>query len=58
MIGSEQENASQWAKEIERQKQTVLSWVHRYNELGPSSMVYEHSGGRQPKLSEAEKKDH
>jgi|SoiMethySBSTD1v2_1073268.scaffolds.fasta_scaffold622183_2 transposase len=56
MIGSGQKNASQWAKQIKRQKQTVLEWVHSYNELGPESMVYQHTGGRQAKLSPGEKK--
>lgn len=56
MIGSEQDNASHWAKDIERRKQTVLEWVHRYNDAGPESIHYQHSGGRQAKLSEAEKK--
>ena len=56
MIGSQQENASQWAQKINRQKQTVLGWVHRYNENGPESIYYQPTGGVQPKLSEAEKK--
>ena len=56
MIGSGQENASHWAKSINRQKQTVLGWVHRYNEYGPERIHYEHTGGRQTNLSEAEKK--
>ncbi len=56
IIGSEQKNASQWAKDIKRQKQTVLDWVHSYNKYGPASIHYQHTGGQQPKLSEAEKK--
>ena len=56
MIGSGQKNASQWAKAIERQKQTVLEWVHRYNEQGPDRIAYQPTGGRQAKLSEEEKK--
>jgi transposase len=56
MIGSEQDNASHWATGIQRRKQTVLEWVHRYNDDGPESIHYQHSGGRQAKLSEAEKK--
>jgi transposase len=56
MIGSGQMNASQWAKQIKRRKQTVLEWVHGYNERGPVGIAYQHSGGRQPKLSAAEKK--
>jgi transposase len=56
MIGSGQENASRWAKGINRQKQTVLGWIHRYNKYGPDSIHYQHTGGRQMNLSEAEKK--
>ena len=56
MIGSKQGNASQWAKGIKRRKQTVLDWVHRYNEYGSESIYYRHTGGQKPKLSEAEKK--
>ena len=56
MIGSEQDNASHWAQSINRQKQTVLGWVHRYNEIGPESIYYQATGGAQPKLSKTEKK--
>lgn len=56
IIGSGQKNASHWAQQINRQKQTVLGWVHRYNEQGPDSLHYQPSGGRQPSLSAAEKK--
>lgn len=56
MIGSGQASASHWAQKIERQKQTVLKWVHRYNEAGPESLYYQATGGAQAKLSDAEKK--
>ena len=56
MIGTGQANASQWAKQIKRRKQTVLAWIHRYNEKGPTGIKYQHSGGRSVKLNEAEKK--
>jgi len=56
MIGSGQENASRWGQTIKRQKQTVLKWVHCYNESGPACIVYQATGGAQPKLSDAEKK--
>jgi transposase len=56
MIGTKQKSASQWAKEIKRQKQTVLGWVHDYNASGSDSILYQHTGGRQGKLNEAEKK--
>jgi len=56
MIGTGQSNASQWAKTIKRCKQTVLGWVHGYNEAGLSGVYYQHTGGPTAKLSEAEKK--
>ena len=56
MIGSEQSNASQWAKKVKRRKQTVLKWVHDYNEAGPERIIYQATGGAQPKLKEIEKK--
>ena len=56
MIGTDQTNASQWALTINRCKQTVLSWVHQYNVSGPASVAYRHSGGRQPVLTEGQKK--
>ena len=55
MIGTDHKNASQWAQAINRQKQTVLRWVHRYNEAGSERLHYQPSGGRQAKLSDAEK---
>lgn len=56
MIGTGQKNASQWAQKINRQEQTVLNWVHDYNNYGPERLHYQHTGGRSSKLSEAEKK--
>lgn len=56
MIGSEQDKASHWAQGLNRQKQTVLKWVHCYNETGPESIHYQPTGGVQAKLSETEKK--
>ena len=54
MIGTGQTNASRWAQLINRCVQTVLAWVHSYNEQGPSGVTYQRSGGRSRKLSEAE----
>lgn len=48
MIGTNQVNATQWAKQIGRKNQTVMEWVHKYNELGPTALLYERSGGRLP----------
>lgn len=50
IIGSGQQNASQWAAEIGRSVDTVLSWVHRYNAAGPAVVVYRRTGGRAPRV--------
>jgi transposase len=48
MIGSQQKNATQWAAEIGRMDDTVLDWVHRYNNEGPEGLTYQRTGGRPP----------
>lgn len=48
MIGNNQANATQWAKQIGRQNQTVMGWVHKYNASGPTALIYQRSGGRSP----------
>lgn len=48
VIASRQKNATQWAKEIGRTDDTVLSWVHAYNEEGPEGIEFRHTGGRRP----------
>lgn len=55
MIGSGQSNATQWAAQIGRENQTVMGWVHRYNEAGPEGVAYKHSGGRPPFLPKMSK---
>ena len=52
MIASRQTNATQWAKELGRTDDTVLSWVHRYNDKGPEALGYRRSGGRAPLFRE------
>ena len=53
-IGSERYNASGWAKMIGRQHETVLGWVHKYNNEGPNGLLYRQSGGRSALFSESE----
>lgn len=48
LIASGQFNASTCAAHIGRQDETVLTWVHRYNQQGPQALTYRHSGGRAP----------
>ena len=50
MIGRQQSNATAWAREIGRNLDTVLSWVHLYNEHGPEGLEYRRTGGRVPLL--------
>jgi hypothetical protein len=41
-------NATRVAETLERHHQTVMEWVHRYNEHGPDALVYCRTGGRPP----------
>src|SRR4029079_4926191 len=50
LIASGQFNATSCAAHIGRQDETVLGWVHRYNEQGPDALAYRTSGGRAPLL--------
>ena len=53
MIASGQTNACAWAREIGRAKETVLNWVHSYNQFGPEAVFYRHTGGRRPLLAQS-----
>jgi len=48
MIGTQPINATEWAQQIRRRNQTVMGWVHQYNEQGPESLHYRRTGGRPP----------
>lgn len=50
LISSEQTSAYGGSKEVGRTKESVLHWVHRYNEAGPDGVMYRHTGGRSPLL--------
>jgi transposase len=50
LIASGQFNATTCAAHIGRQDETVLAWVHLYNERGPDALTYRHTGGRSPLL--------
>ena len=39
-------NATTVARAIGRHRQTVQSWVHAYNDHGPTSLVFKRTGGR------------
>lgn len=36
------------AKRVSRHYQTLMRWVHEYNEHGPESQVFRHTGGKPP----------
>ena len=43
-------NATQWAAVIGRGHESVMAWVHLYNERGPEALAFRHTGGRAPFL--------
>ena len=51
LIASRQFNATTCAAHIGRQDETVLGWVHRYNQHGPDALTYRRTGGRAPFLT-------
>ena len=48
MIASGETNATQWADKTGRNYETLMSWVHKYNENGPNAMIYRRTGGNLP----------
>jgi Homeodomain-like domain len=48
MIATEQTNATRWAEQTGLNDETVLRWVHRYNESGPETLTYKRTGGCAP----------
>ena len=50
LIASGRFNATTCALHIGRQDETVLRWVHLYNQHGPGALAYRHTGGRSPLL--------
>ncbi len=49
-IGALRCNATEWAAEFGYKNQTVMAWVHLYNESGPDALHYRRTGGRTPLL--------
>ncbi len=45
---SEGKSATQVGKQTNRNPQTVMEWVHRYNQEGLKALKYQRSGGRNP----------
>ena len=48
---SQGESATQVAWQTQRNPQTVMSWVHRYNSSGPESLTFRDTGGHPSVLS-------
>ncbi len=42
------QSSTQVAHQSQRNPQTVMDWVHRYNANGPEALAYRHSGGHPP----------
>lgn len=42
------QSASQVARHSKRNPQTVMEWVHRYNNSGSKALAYQRSGGHPP----------
>ena len=53
---SEGKSATSVGKQSKRNPQTVMKWVHKYNQEGLTALKYQHSGGRPPFLTEQSEK--
>lgn len=52
-IASGQTNATQWAAAFGRCHESVMAWVHIYNDRGPDALTYRRTGGSAPFLRPA-----
>lgn len=50
LIADGTHNATTWAAQFGRQDDTVLLWLHHYNQDGPDSLIYRRTGSRPPFL--------
>ena len=57
LIARGQTNATLWAAQIGRADETVLGWVHQYNQSGPTALTYRHTGGSAPFLHRNERRN-
>ena len=53
---SEGKSATEVGKRSKRNPQTVMKWVHKYNQEGLAALKYHHSGGRTPFLMKPSEK--
>ena len=49
-------SATRVGKETKRNPQTVMEWVHKYNQEGLTALKYQRTGGRTPFLAQQSKK--
>ena len=50
LIASGRTNATRWAATIGRENESVMNWVHTYNEAGPDAVTHRRTGGSAPLL--------
>ena len=50
LIADGTHNATSWADRSGRQDETVLGWLHTYNDEGPDALNYRRTGGSAPFL--------
>ena len=55
-IATGQSNATEWAEQIGRCDESVMNWVHAYNEHGPETLTYSRTGGHAPFLRQPRQK--
>jgi len=48
LIASGDYSATTWALRFKRRDETVLKWVHDYNDRGPDAITYRRTGGAPP----------
>ncbi|EXJ16151.1 helix-turn-helix domain-containing protein [Imhoffiella purpurea] len=55
-LARQRRGASSVARATGRHLQTLIRWVHRYNDAGPQALVFEHTGGVPPFLTRRQSK--
>jgi len=50
LIADDTHNATSWANRFGRQDETVLGWLHAYDQGGPEALTYRRTGGHTPPL--------
>ncbi len=45
-------SATRVGQDTQRNRQTIMNWVHRYNNNGPDALNFRRTGGHPPRISE------